>query len=109
MLGAATFSTGGLLILWMTVQRLFMNEQLADRPALLLAALLVVLGMQIFALGLLGELIIFTHARGMKDYRVEQVIQYPDAATAPSEDARSAPNAADPNTDMRKTPPAVVA
>ena len=34
--------------------------------------------MQVFALGLLGELIIFTHAREMKDYRVEEIIQYPD-------------------------------
>ena len=55
------------------------QEELADRPALLLAALLVVLGMQIFALGLLGELIIFTHARDLKDYRVEDVIHYEDA------------------------------
>ena len=38
--------------------------------------------MQIFALGLLGELIIFTHARGLKDYRVEEIIQYPDAVAA---------------------------
>ena len=82
MLGAATFGIGSLVIIWLAAQRLFLGEQLADRPALLLGALLVVLGMQIFALGLLGELIIFTHARGMKDYRVEEVIQYPDAVAA---------------------------
>ena len=40
---------------------------LADRPALLLSSLIVVLGLQLFALGLLGELIIFTHARNIKD------------------------------------------
>ena len=67
-----------LIVAVLSVHRLFFDEQLADRPALLLAALLVVLGMQMFALGLLGELIIFTHARGLKDYRVEEVIQYPD-------------------------------
>jgi glycosyltransferase involved in cell wall biosynthesis len=79
MLGAATFSTGAAIIAYLCVERLFFNDQLGDRPALLLAALLVVLGMQIFALGLLGELIIFTHARDLKDYRVEEVIQYEDA------------------------------
>jgi hypothetical protein len=58
---------------------------LADRPALLLASLLIVLGVQIFALGLLGELIIFTHAGGNKDYQVDRVIHYPetDAAKKP--------------------------
>lgn len=79
MLGATTFSVGALLIVYLCFERLMFNEKLADRPALLLAALLVVLGMQIFALGLLGELIIFTHARDMKDYRVEEVIQYENA------------------------------
>ena len=79
MLGAATFGVGAVLIAYLGMERLFFDETLADRPALLLAALLVVLGMQVFALGLLGELIIFTHARGLKDYRVEEVIQYPDA------------------------------
>jgi len=49
---------------------------LADRPALLLSSLLVVLGMQLFALGLLGELIIFTHARAINDYQVEEVVRY---------------------------------
>jgi glycosyltransferase involved in cell wall biosynthesis len=83
MLGAATFSTGSLLIAWLCAQRLFFDEKLADRPALLLGALLLVLGMQIFVLGLLGELIIFTHARGLKDYRVEEVIQYPDTLALP--------------------------
>jgi hypothetical protein len=51
---------------------------LAERPALLLASLLVVLGLQLFALGLLGELMIFTHARGLKDYQIERVIQFRD-------------------------------
>lgn len=109
MLGAATFSIGAVLIAYLCVDRLFFAEKLADRPALLLAALLVVLGMQIFALGLLGELIIFTHARGMKDYRVEEVIQYPETVAMLSEESRSAPAQSGLNTDIRQaTPPAIV-
>jgi hypothetical protein len=53
------------------VQRLFFDGRLADRPALLLSSLMLVLGVQIFALGLIGELIIFTHARELKEYAVE--------------------------------------
>ena len=49
---------------------------LADRPALLLSSLLVVLGLQFFALGLLGELIIFTHAKQIRDYQIDSVIRF---------------------------------
>jgi hypothetical protein len=42
----------------------------------LLASLLVVLGLQLFAIGLLGELIIFTHAGHVKDYQVDEVIEF---------------------------------
>jgi hypothetical protein len=45
---------------------------------------MVVLGLQLFALGLLGELIIFTHARAIKDYQVEKVIQFSDEVSAPA-------------------------
>lgn len=79
MIGVVTFAVGALLITYLGIDRIAFNESLADRPALLLAALLIVLGMQIFALGLLGELIIFTHARSLKDYRVEAVIHYPES------------------------------
>jgi glycosyltransferase involved in cell wall biosynthesis len=93
MLGALTFSIGAILTLYLGVDRLLFDQPLSDRPVLLLAALLLVLGLQIFALGLLGELIIFTHARGMKDYRVEEVIQYPEAVAASGSDTESLPPA----------------
>lgn len=79
MLGASTFVAGGLLISIMVIQRLFFDQALASRPALLLASLLVVLGLQLFAIGLLGELVIFTHARKLRDYKIDRVIEFPDA------------------------------
>jgi hypothetical protein len=66
-------------LLYLVIDRVVFHTPLADRPALLLAALFIVLGVQIFALGLLGELIIFTHAGGSKDYQVDRVIQYSGA------------------------------
>lgn len=84
MIGVTTFLVGAALVGWLAIDRLVFRHPLADRPALLLSSLLVVLGMQLFALGLLGELIIFTHARGIKDYQVEEVVRYaPAAAVAP--------------------------
>src|SRR6185312_10446890 len=77
MVGASTFVIGAALVAWLAIDRLIFLHPLADRPALLLSSLLVVLGMQLFALGLLGELIIFTHARDIKDYQIEEVVRYP--------------------------------
>ncbi len=85
MLGVSMFGIGALLIVYLVIGRLFLDQALADRPALLLSSLLVVLGLQLFALGLLGELIIFTHARNIKDYQVDKVWHYPDAKGAASE------------------------
>ena len=93
MLGASTFVIGALLVTWLAIDRLVLGHPLADRPALLLSSLLVVLGMQLFALGLLGELIIFTHARDIKDYQIDEVVRY-QAAVAGGELTATAPNSA---------------
>jgi glycosyltransferase involved in cell wall biosynthesis len=73
MIGSITFLFGATAVLVLVLQRLFWAMPLADRPALLLSALLLVLGVQIFALGLLGELIIFTHAPHIKEYTIRAV------------------------------------
>jgi glycosyltransferase involved in cell wall biosynthesis len=83
MLGATMFGIGGLVVLYLVIERLVFDSSLAERPALLLSALIVVLGLQLFALGLLAELIIFTHARELKDYQGAQVIHYPKAELPP--------------------------
>jgi glycosyltransferase involved in cell wall biosynthesis len=82
MIGLSLFGIGVLVLLALVAERLIFGYELADRPALLLTSLLVVLGLQLFALGLLGELIIFTHAQSIKDYQVESVIQFSDRAPA---------------------------
>jgi glycosyltransferase involved in cell wall biosynthesis len=74
MIGSVMTLFGGGFLLYIVIERLFFGVMLADRPALLLSSLLVVLGLQIFALGLLGELIIFTHARDMKEYTIEKEV-----------------------------------
>jgi glycosyltransferase involved in cell wall biosynthesis len=76
MLGASLFGIALLLVTILVVQRLFFDMALADRPALLLSSLLLVVGLQLFALGLLGEIVIFTHARHLKDYQIDRVIRF---------------------------------
>ena len=47
---------------------------LANRPLLILGALLMVLGIQMIAIGLIGEIVIFTHAKHLKEYSIEKVL-----------------------------------
>jgi glycosyltransferase involved in cell wall biosynthesis len=72
--GTAVLVTGLAITGYLVVGRLFFNMGLSDRPLFLIGILFVVLGLQIFAIGLIGEIIIFTHAREIKDYKVEEII-----------------------------------
>lgn len=72
LIGATCLASGTTVIVWITIQRVF-GVSWADRPALLLGVVLVVLGVQLFSVGLLGELIIFTHGRHLFYQHVEEV------------------------------------
>jgi hypothetical protein len=85
-IGFIAAGIGGVATAILVFQKLFFGQALAGRPALLLASLLVVLGVQTFALGLIGELIIFTHATGMKEYTIRRVIQAASSPLAPGLD-----------------------
>lgn len=74
LLGSSLFVLGAGVGVYLAVERLFFDVSLADRPLLLLASLLVVLGVQVFAIGLIGEIIIFTHAKDIKEYTVEEIV-----------------------------------
>lgn len=74
LLGSGLFALGAVLLVYLIFDRLVGNVPLSDRPLLLLASLLVVLGLQIFAIGLVGEIIIFSHAKEIKDYTIDEII-----------------------------------
>jgi glycosyltransferase involved in cell wall biosynthesis len=62
--GAIGLLFGGLGTLWMTLlvsEKVFLGYHLADRPALLLAVLLVMVGVQFVSLGLIGEMVARTY------------------------------------------------
>lgn len=73
-LGSSVFAVGFLILMYLLFTKIFQGVPLADRPALLLGTLLVVIGVQVFAIGLLGEIIIFTHAKDIKEYTIDQII-----------------------------------
>jgi hypothetical protein len=73
--GFAVLALGGLATLWLVVDKLIWGVPLADRPALILSSLMMVLGLQIIAVGLIGEIITFTYAKDMKDYKVDRLVE----------------------------------
>jgi glycosyltransferase involved in cell wall biosynthesis len=56
LVGLASGALGFLLALWLSVEKLFMDVPLGNRPALLLAVLLILIGVQFVSMGLLAEL-----------------------------------------------------
>ncbi|HEY3570315.1 MAG TPA: glycosyltransferase [Thermoanaerobaculia bacterium] len=77
LLGAGLFSLGFVIDLVAVLEKVFFATGLSDRAVLLLGVLLMVLGVQTLSLGLVGEIIIFTHARNVRDYRIAEVIRNP--------------------------------
>jgi glycosyltransferase involved in cell wall biosynthesis len=66
---------GGLLFTGaLALGRLFFDLALADRPILILGVLLIVLGIQVIALGLIGEIIIFASGKRTREYTVEKIL-----------------------------------
>jgi hypothetical protein len=85
--GLGFAATGSVVLFVIGIQRL-LGTPLSDRPILVLAILLIGLGVQVFTIGLLGELIVFFRARKIRDYRVETVYEAePSVLPLPREDA----------------------
>lgn len=75
LIGSSFFITGGIITSYLGVLRVLGRIELANRPLLLLGILLIVFGLQIFSVGLIGELIIFTRAKEIEHYRIEEIIE----------------------------------
>jgi glycosyltransferase involved in cell wall biosynthesis len=73
-IGMVVLIPGVLFTAGLAIARLFYEVPLADRPALILGVLMIVLGIQIIALGLIGEIVIFASGRRIKDYTVEKIV-----------------------------------
>jgi hypothetical protein len=73
--GAGLFGSGFLITGYLATLKLLHMTALADRPLLLLGVLLMVLGFQTASLGLIGEIIVFTHSDNNEDYAVETILE----------------------------------
>jgi glycosyltransferase involved in cell wall biosynthesis len=71
LVGSVFLTSGAVLSLVLLVQRIE-GQGIANRPALLLAVLLVAIGVQLIGLGLVGEIIVHLRAPHRRVYRVRE-------------------------------------
>ena len=72
--GTTVLLIGVCITSYLIIGRFFNVFSLSNRPIFLIGILLIVLGLQIFAIGLIGEIIIYTHAKDFKDYSIKEII-----------------------------------
>jgi glycosyltransferase involved in cell wall biosynthesis len=77
LIGLICGAVGFILSLYMTIQRLFFGVELADRPLLLLAVLLIFMGLQFITFGLLGEMQTRTYheAQNKPIYVIREILE----------------------------------
>jgi glycosyltransferase involved in cell wall biosynthesis len=78
LLGAVFVICGLAIGIYMLIQRQTLGIVMADRPALLLTVMLIVLGIQIGAVGLIAEIIIFTRSPRRTMYQIDKVVAQSD-------------------------------
>ncbi len=69
------FAFAGFLITGFLSIEKFVYGETAIRPLLLGGMMLIVLGVQIIGFGLVGEIIIFSQARNLREYRIEKTFE----------------------------------
>jgi hypothetical protein len=75
LIGSTFLFFGGTITTYLGIMRILGKIELANKPILLLGILLIVFGLQFFSVGLIGELILFTRAKELEHYRVDQIIE----------------------------------
>ncbi len=83
LVGSGSFLAGSVILAILGLQRI-QGQALADRPMLLLGALLMVLGVQAVALGLVGEIIVHVNAPSGREKRVREILPTPPESSSPS-------------------------
>ena len=70
-LGLGLGSVGGLILTWLGAEKLLLGHSIGGRPLLLLGVLLVLIGVQLVATGVLGELLtrIYHEPQGRRQYQ----------------------------------------
>jgi FemAB-related protein (PEP-CTERM system-associated) len=100
---------GVLMAAWPLYERIFENVALTERPLFVLGAILAAFGVQLIGFGLVGEIIIFTQAPNLRDYKIESMVEGGAETTAGSEASSPGPVPVLPNGNaLERLPPVAV-
>ena len=70
-----SFSLAGFGVMaWVLIQKIFNDIPIGDRLELILGGIMIALGVQAASVGLLGEIIAFTHGRAKSEYTIDKII-----------------------------------
>jgi hypothetical protein len=92
-LGFAAIAVGLPLAGYYLYERFAFDESLANKPGFVIGAILAAFGVQLLGIGLIGEIVIFTQAPNLRDYKVEEVVEG-GAEQTPQHHAEAQPQAA---------------
>ena len=84
--------------------RLFGGVPLGDRPGLIFGVLMIVLGLQVIAMGLIGEIVIFANSRQLKQYTVKSILRGPPGEQTARPGAEATPLRAEREADPGPSP-----
>jgi len=76
LVGSSSIVVSLIGLAYLTFEKIAFDVGMSDRPALVLFSLFLVLGCQLIAIGLVGETVIFTHAKNNKEYRIKEIINF---------------------------------
>jgi len=75
-IGLSVMVSGLFLGLFILIKKIFLSVSIGDSLLFLLSILFVAIGVQVASVGLLGEIISFTHGRNKQDYTIEKILEY---------------------------------
>jgi hypothetical protein len=73
-LGSLAFLGGFGISLWLSIDKLVFGRPIGDRPLLLLGVLLILVGVQMFTTGLIGQLLVVPQRESTTGYDVREVL-----------------------------------
>lgn len=77
---------GFILALWLSFEKLVLGQSIANRPALILSVLLMLMGVQLVSIGLLGEMTVRTYYEGQNKpiYAIREIVDHTCGKDEPS-------------------------
>jgi glycosyltransferase involved in cell wall biosynthesis len=82
-IGGLFMLLGGAMAAYIEIEHLVKGSGVYQRPLFLIGVLMLMLGVQIIGFGLVGEIIIYTQARNLREYRVERIWESRDDRERP--------------------------